>query len=51
MHRERCQKDGARRGIVNALALISLLTEEPVNVPEGLRDAYARLEAIANEPA
>jgi hypothetical protein len=51
MHREGCQKDGARKGIVNALVLVHLLREEPVNVPESLQDAYARLEVIASEPA
>ncbi|MGH9775484.1 MAG: DUF72 domain-containing protein [Candidatus Acidiferrales bacterium] len=39
------------KGIVNALELIHLLTGGKVKVPETLRHAYPRLEAIASEPS
>ena len=38
------------KGIVNALQLISLLTNAKVRVPDNLRTHYPELERIANEP-
>jgi uncharacterized protein YecE (DUF72 family) len=39
------------KGIVNALQLINLLTDNKVKVPDTLRSRYPQLEAIASEPA
>ena len=38
------------KGVVNALQLISLLTNSKVDVPESLRQQYPELEEIASQP-